>query len=360
MLDALQTLLENNVISQELKEDVERAWSNKLAESTQLLREEFAEKYEHDKANMFEAVNNLITDQMKHEVAEFVSEQKQLAEMKVKYAKHMNQSANTLKEFVTRQLADEVRTLHEDSKQMAGKFGTLEKFVIEALAQEITDFQQDKTELAATKVRIVREGKQSLAKVKEQFIKRAADLVENVVGKTLTQEINTLKEDIQLAKKHDFGRKLFEAFANEYQNSYLNEKSETSKLIKVIKEKDAAIQEAAKAVVKAEKLLESKQHKISFLQESAQRKDILSELLAPLNSEQKTIMRDLMESVATDKLSTSFDKYLPAVVAGDKKPAAKKILAESKEFTGDKSPNNKTKPSTDASQIVDIRRLAGL
>jgi hypothetical protein len=361
MLDALQTLLENNVISQELKEDVEKAWHNKLAESTQLLREEFAEKYEHDKANMFEAVNNLVTDQMKHEVGEFIKEQHALAEMKVKYAKQMNKSANTLKEFVTRQLAEEVREIHEDSKQLANKFGTLEQFVLEALAQEITEFQHDKQEVAATKVKLVREGKEALAKVKQEFIRRASGLVENVVSTTLTKELTALKEDINYARKNDFGRQLFEAFAHEYQHSHLNTKSETSKLLKVIEEKDLAIQEAAQAVVKAEKLLESRQHKISLLQESATRKDVMTELLAPLNSEQKSIMRDLMESVATDKLSSSFDKYLPAVIAGDNnKPAKKKLLAESKEFTGDKSPNTKTTPSTDANQIVDIRRLAGL
>ena len=36
-----------------------------------------------------------------------------------------------------------------------------------------------------------------------------------------------LKEDIDVARNNDFGRKIFEAFASEYATSYLNEKSET-------------------------------------------------------------------------------------------------------------------------------------
>ena len=38
----------------------------------------------------------------------------------------------------------------------------------------------------------------------------------------------SLKEDIETARQNDFGRKLFESFASEYANSYLNEKSETA------------------------------------------------------------------------------------------------------------------------------------
>ena len=154
-------------------------------------------------------------------------------------------------------------------------------------------------------------------------------------------------------------RKLFEAFAAEYSTSYLNEKSETAKLLKVIDMKDLAIQEAANAVVKAEQILESKEAEIVDLKESQTRKEIMGELLAPLNKEQREIMSELMESVKTTKLNESFDKYLPAVLNG-KTQQKKQALVEAKEVTGNKQISNTNRSSEEDTNIVDIRKLAGL
>jgi hypothetical protein len=362
MLDALKSLFENNVISEEIKESIETAFESRINEArTQVaeqLREEFAQKYEHDKNTMIEAVDRMISEQLSAEIVEFADDRNQLAEMKVKYAKKMKQDAVVMKEFVTRQLAKEVKELHEDQVVMASKFGKLEQFVVEALAQEITEFYKDKQDLAETKVRLVREGRQEIKKVKEQFVQRAAKMVESVVTNNLTVEITSLKEDIEAARRADFGRKLFEAFAAEYSTSYLNEKSETAKLLKVIDLKDLAMKEAAQAVVKAEQILESKEAQIRALKESQERKAIISELLAPLNAEQKSIMGELMETVKTERLNESFDKYLPSVLNG-KAPQKKQALVEAKEVTGNKISNNPRSSEMD-SNIIDIRKLAGL
>jgi hypothetical protein len=363
MLDALKSLFENNVISEEIKESIEAAFESRITEArtevAQQLREEFAQKYEHDKNTMIEAVDKMLSEQLSSELVEFADDRKQLAEMKAKYAVKMKSDARVMKEFVTRQLASEVKELHEDQVAMASKFGKLEHFVVEALAQEITEFYKDKQDLAETKVRLVREGREQIKKVKQEFVQRAAKMVEGVVSQGLRTEITSLKEDIEAARRADFGRKLFEAFASEYQSSYLNEKSETAKLLKVIDLKDHAMQEAAKAVVEAEQILESKQAEIRALKESQTRKDIMAELLAPLNKEQREIMGELMESVKTTKLNESFEKYLPSVLSGGKAPQKKQALVEAKEITGNKEISNNRNSEID-SNIIDIRKLAGL
>ena len=364
MLDALKTLIENNVISEETKVAIESAWESRINENreqvTQQLREEFAQRYEHDKAAMVEAVDRMLTDSLAAEIAEFEDDRRQLAEAKAKYAVKMHQAGNVMKEFVTRQLAAEVRELHEDQIQMAQKFGKLEEFVVEALAQEIAEFYKDKTDLAQTKVKLVREGRKAMEQMKGQFVQRASKMVANLVERNLTKEIRQLKEDIDAARKADFGRKLFEAFANEYQTSYLSEKSETSKLLKVINLKDLEIAEAQHAVAEAKQIAESKKAEARALQESIERKEIMSELLAPLAKDQKAIMTELLESVQTTKLQNSFDKYLPAVIEG-KTPQKKQALVEAKEVTGNKQVNSVSSGRSELNNnIVDIRRLAGL
>ena len=363
MLDALKQLFENNVISEEIKESIQQSWDSKINEAREQvavqLREEFAQKYEHDKANMIEAVDRMISEQLSAEIVEFADDRRQLAEAKVKLAKEKQKMAGVMKEFVTRQLVSEVSELHEDQVQMASKFGKLEQFVVEALAQEITEFYKDKQDLAETKVRLVREGRQEIKKVKQEFVARAAKMVEGVVNQNLRTELTSLKEDIEAARRADFGRKLFEAFSAEYQASYLNEKSETAKLLKVIDLKDLAMQEAAQAVVQAEQILESKQAEIRALKESQERKEIMASLLSPLNKDQREIMSELMETVKTERLNESFDKYLPSVISGGKAPQKKQALVEAKEVTGNKISNTNRSSESDAN-IIDIRKLAGL
>ena len=356
MLDSLKTLFENNVISEEMRAEIEQAWESRIVENrkevNQQLREEFAQRYEHDKQVMVEALDKMIADHLEVEIREFKEDKAQLAEAKAKYAKKM-------KEFVVHQLAKEISELHEDQKQTADKFGKLEQFVIDALSEEIAEFYADKQDLAETKVKLVREGKEQISKLKEKFVKRAASMVETMVSESLSKEITQLKEDIESARRNDFGRKLFEAYASEYQASYLNEKSETSKLLKVIDLKDLAITEAKTAVVEKQKVLESKESEIKRLQDAVQRQGIVTELLAPLSKDQKAIMSELLESVQTLKLQTSFEKYLPAVIAGEAKPQQKQALVEAKEITGNKVSNTKSSGEYD-SNVRDIRRLAGI
>lgn len=363
MLEALKSLFENNVLSEEVRSELEEAWNAKVKENrlaaTAELREEFARKYEHDKQTMVEAIDSLVTERLAEEIAEFQEDRKQLAEAKAKFAVAQRQNANLLKQFVGEQLSKEIKELHADQKAMADKFVALEEFVVESLAKELAEFYEDKKDLAETKVRLVREGKAHVDRVKKDFITKSAALVSETVAKGLKKEISALKEDIDAARKNDFGRKLFEAFANEYTHSYLNEKSETAKLLKVVNAKDRQLAEAKKAAVKAIQLAESKAKEVKMITESAARKDILNKLVAPLSKEQQNIMTDLLESVQTHKLQAAFDKYLPAVIDGKGPAKQKAVLSEAKEITGNRTQND-VKQAGDDNNVVELKRLAGL
>jgi hypothetical protein len=92
--------------------------------------------------------------------------------------------------------------------------------------------------------------------------------------------------------------------------------------------------------------------------ESKERQEIMSELVAPLANSQKAIMSELLESVHTGKLRSSFDKYLPAVIAGEA-PQKKKALVEAKEVTGNKETHSVSSSEHDHN-IFNMRRLAGI
>ena len=367
MLDALKTLFENDVVSEEVRNEIQEAWETKLKENRQQatveLREEFAQKYEQDKSTMVEAIDTLVSERLAEEIAEFADDRKSLAEARAKYAVAQRENATLLKGFVMETLTKEVNELHEDQVAMAENFGKLEEFVVEALANEIAEFNEDKKDLAETKVKLVREAKTHFAKVKTNFIERSAKAVSETVDKALKSEIGQHKEDIEIARTNDFGRKLFEAFASEYAGSYLNENSETSKLMKVIDTKNQQLAEAKAFATKAKTLAEAQSTEKKRLVEAATRKDVMNELTGPLSRDQKEIMIDLLESVQTANLRKSFDKYLPAVIDGNT-PAKKASLNEGKEITGNRDAQSQTnvsrQPADTKDNLVEFRRLAGL
>jgi len=363
MLDALKTLFENDVVSEQVRQEIEEAWEAKVKENrlaaTAELREEFAQKYEHDKQTMVEAVDALVSERLASELAEFAEDRKSLAEAKAKYAVKMRENAKTVKKFVSETLAQEIKELHEDQRVMAENFAKLEDFVVEQLAKEINEFSEDKKDLAETKVRLVREAKSHLTKVKTDFIQRSAKTISETVDKALRSEITQLKEDIDLARQNDFGRKIFEAFANEYGNSYLNEKSETAKLLNLVKVKDKQMAEAKKLAEKAHAMTQKVATEKKQLEESVRRSNKINDLIAPLSRDQKEIMVDLLESVQTDKLQHQFDRYLPAVIDGKAPGKQKAVLAEAKEVTGNRE-NTNVSSKADDGNVIDIKRLAGL
>ena len=364
MLDSLKSLFENSALSEEVRSELEEAWNAKIEENrlqaTAELREEFAKKYAHDKTTMVEAIDAMMTEKLSEEIAEFQDDRKQLAEAKAKFAVAQHKNANLMKSFVSEQLAKEIKELHADQKVTKDKFVALEEFVVESLAKELAEFYEDKKDLAETKVRLVREGKAHVNKVKTDFIKKSAALVSEAVSKGLKKEISSLKEDIDQARENDFGRKLFEAFANEYQHSYLNESSETSKLLKVVDTKDKQIVEARQAAAKAIKLAEAKSIEVKSINETNTRKDTINALVSPLSKDQRDIMTDLLESVQTSRLRASFDKYLPAVIDGNTPAKKKAVLSEAKEVTGNRTQNNDIKANVTDNNVVDLKRLAGL
>jgi len=362
MLDFVKQLFENNVISEEIKSEIEAAWQGQIQENrdqvTAQLREEFAQKYEHDKSAMVEAVESMLADRLQAELGEFAEDRQGLIEARAKYAKKMKDDSKAMESFVLNNLKKELSELHEDRKLVAANVAKLESFIVDALAKEIAEFHADKKDLAETKVKLVRESKAKFEAIKKEFISRSAKIIEETVSKGLRSEITQLKEDIEAARRNDFGRRIFESFASEYSASYLNEKSETSKLMQVVAQKEAELAEAAKIVAETQKLAESRENEIRIIKESAQRKDIMSELLGPLTGDKKEVMKELLESVQTQKLHAAFDKYLPAVMEGQ--APARKALTEAKAITGNKEQAPTFGGEEKTAEIFDIRRLAGL
>jgi hypothetical protein len=324
------------------------------------LREEFAQRYEHDKSVMVEALDKMVTEGLAGELANIAAEKRNLAEDRVKFQHKMKESATKFNSFLVTKLSEEISELRKDRKMHTEGVAKLENFVVQALAREITEFAKDKRDVVETKVRLVREAREKLEGLKVRFVKESAQKMSSAVSRHLKAELNQLQEDIKIARENNFGRRIFEAYATEFGATHLNEKAEVRKLHNTIAHKDKKLSEAIRLTEKAKVLVENKERELRMIKESNERDSTMDELLRPLNKEKQEVMRNLLESVQTNRLKNAFEKYLPAVLE-DRSVKARKVISEQvSAVTGDKTVPQKSESDEDRSNVIDLKRLAGL
>jgi hypothetical protein len=364
MFDAIKPLRDSGLINEDVSKELNEAWESKLTEAREQvraeLREEFAQRYEHDKTVMVEALDKMVTEGLAGELASIAAEKQALAEDRVKFQHKMKESATKFNNFLVTKLAEEISELRKDRKMHTEGVAKLENFVVQALAREIQEFAKDKRDVVETKVRLVREARAKLQGLKAKFVKESAEKMSQAVSRHLKAELNQLHEDVKIARENNFGRRIFEAYAAEFGATHLNEKAEVRKLQDMLANKDRKLAEAINFTKKAKVLVESKERELRMVKESNERQSTMDELLRPLNKEKQQIMRNLLESVQTARLKNAFEKYLPAVLEDRSVKATKVITENVTAVTGDKTVPNQQTAQEDRSNVIDLKRLAGL
>jgi hypothetical protein len=368
MLDAIKPLIDSGLINEDVASELESTWESKLTEAKDQvrgeLRNEFAQRYEHDRSVMVEALDKMITDSLSEEIKEFHEEKTAINEDRVKAKMKLKESAKKFNNFMVTKLAEEIKELRGDRKIQLENQDKLQKFIVHALAREIKEFAQDRQAVVEQRVKLVAEGRTKLEALKDKFVSESAARLSKTVASHLKGELSTLKEDIQIARENNFGRKIFETFAGEFSTTYLNDKAETRKIVSVLNDKEQELAESMEKLAKATQIIESKEREVNIIKESTQRGKTLDNLVSSLNKEKAQVMRSLLESVQTPKLKNAFDKYLPAVLnEGSEKKSEKKSLTESVSTaqTGNKSAKKEQVREDDVSDnVIDLKRLAGL
>ena len=369
--EILAGLLESDVLSEEVSQQISEAWEAQINEAreeiTAELREEFAQKFEHDKTVIVEAMDNMLNTAIKTEMDEFKTDREALIAERVAYKKAISEHAKLLERFITSQLAKEVKELRADRAKVNEHLDRTKEFVVKQLSRELAEFHNDKRDLVETKVRMVTEGKEILTKTKDSFIKRSAELVEKTINKALRSELGVLKDDIQSAKENDFGRKIFETFAGEFMTSQLSEGTEVAKITKKLEESATKIAKLEETITAKEEAITSAETAQKVLEDRMDRQKVMESILAPLGKEKRGVMVDLLETVKTTNLKTAFKKYLPAVLNEGVSKETIQSLNEGKvtEHTGDRGEEQMVSStpesqSSDANNIIQLKKLAGL
>lgn len=281
-------------------------------------------------------------DTVRAEVEQIISEVKQQTEAEVKAT-------------LTEQWIAEREVLVES---LDAKMTDLLENEINELKDDIKSFRDLEVEYAVK----LEDEKTALNESYETKLSSLIETLDVFIERRLAVELQEFATDLEQVKKNEFATQMFEAFAPLFQERFLSE-DETHNKLKQTEQKLAEAQQSLKATQK--------------LQESAERQAKMTNLLSTLSESQHTVMKTLLEGVATEQLDTMFQKYITVVVERSalSKGTKEKLVTEGAKstkqtqldegvvVTGNKpviSQPQQTNIKDQTDRMQQVRKLAGL
>jgi len=302
MNELLQKLLEAEVLSADTKKELEEAFSSQLIEAVEAAREEAS------------------------------------AEVRTELTSQWVKEKDTLIEAVDTKVTEYVEKEMEELREDIERFRDLEAEYAEKLV----------------------EAKASMSGELKDDLKELVEKIDAFLEMRISSEMNELAEDLEEVRKNDFGRRVFEAFSNEYMMHYADEDSSEGQL-----------QEALERIQDLENTLEETEQKRAKVERAVK----MDEVLTPLGGRSREVMEAILKNVDTENLEEGYNTFIGRVLREteevDDSEKEDEVLAESEEktaleegvaLTGDTEQNVivENEDSGHQERLDRIKRLAGI
>ena len=292
----LQTLFESNILNAETKQLIE----SQFAESLDLLLKEERQKIED--------------------------------EVRIEMTEQLRKDRELLTEALDLKLESIVEAEYAELREDIESFRDLEVEYAERLIEERAELRDE-----------AKESVLELVEKLDMFLEMRMD-----------EEFEELRDDLHEAKRNNLGKKVFEAFKQEFASIINEDEQQASDELEIMREQledmKAELQVARNNVLKEER--------------KAKMASLLSNLEDKSNAKAK--MQELLKNIPTSKLDESYSRYLPHVIGEsiDSKTAIteskytnKSKLNEGRVVTGNK--DNQTNDVDVETALKRLRQLAG-
>jgi hypothetical protein len=278
-------------------------------------------------------------------------------ESKAEISEQWTTSVETFKTQVREDVSNEVRLQLSEQwlTEREELIGKVDAFVAEALTKEIAELKGDierfrdlEAEFASKLV----EEKHKLAGEVASELDQLVDKIDTFFEMRLSAEMEELREDLDVVKQNEFGRRMFEAFVGEYAKSYVDESSVQAKL-----------QVAEGKLSDAEKRLDEREEALNKMV----RESRMEKILSPLTGKKREQMAMVLRNVDTDRLEESYKFFIGRILKEEEAaPAATLTEGQAEKgkttvVTGEPTSVNTTAKAAQLSeQMSHLRRLAGI
>ncbi len=232
-----------------------------------------------------------------------------------------DEAAADVRAELTEQWVKERDTLIEAIDSKVGEYLEGE---IDELKEDIERFRDLEAEYAEKLV----EAKAAMGDELKSDLKELVEKIDAFLEIRLAAEIEELREDIQEVRKNEFGRKIFEAFAEEFTLGYADDESA-----------EASLRETQERLADVETQLEESERSRADLE----REKKMAEVLEPLAGRQKDIMEAILRKVDTENLEEGYKTFIGRVLRETSEDDAAesekedKVLAEGEENGDDEA-----------------------
>ncbi len=359
MEDTLKKLLNNEVFNEETRKAVAEAFKVALdeakAEQEKSLRAEMAERFENEKKAIHAALEQFLEAELTDHIAEFRNGVEEVNKLKSEYA-------------------DKIVAVKEQAqKYVRGRLAAVEKVVETVLKNEIKDLHESEKTNRRAYLKAIGEAKAQLQADREAFRDKGAAVLEEIINVKFAAQLDELREDIQAARKSEFGRELFETYYAMFRRQFFNSSKEFKGLTKKLEEAQTRLAKAQtsakKRVAEAEDRAKKAELARKRVEESVTRQVRISKMLSGLSGKKREKMKVMLEAAKTQDLVKTYKRFLPEILNEDKvsAPARKKQRIEEAVIelkTGGQTTKKKelTEDNTfvEDDEILEIRRRAGV
>ena len=356
MEEFLKSILASDMLTEDAKAEIQTSLEALIEsarnEAQSEVRTELAEQYQADINRLVSAMDKKINESLSVHLKDVLVEKKQAETMKLK---------------ASRAIAEAETRAKKRTKKVLEAFS---KRIDDRLKAELTPLHEDRELERSAVVRKLKELEVRDVQRKERFVTNGSKVLESVIDDQLKTFMGRIRNDLEFAKKNDFGRKIFEAFSDEFELSFMNRDSHLAKISKQLATNERKSQfnegklKKANADLKKRLLAERKER--MNLQETAKRTKIIEGLIKPLTGSTRNHMKSLLEGTSTPKLKSTFERYRGIVSEKSGASRRRKTLSESRNglsksklHEGRKSTvNNKTTEDVDE-DILALRRRLG-
>lgn len=189
--------------------------------------------------------------------------------------------------------------------------------VTEALSSELDELKHDINSFRDLEVEYgekLVEAKVEMANVLKRDLANLIEQMDAFFEVRLTAELNELREDMAIVKRNEFGKKIFEAFIDEFKSHYAEDDSIEHKL----SEAELRLEDALTALEESEK-------KSARLQRSIK----MEKVLTPLSGRSKEVMEAILKNVDTSLIEDAYSTYIGRVLKETSEPEKTTNLTES-------------------------------
>lgn len=189
----------------------------------------------------------------------------------------------------------------------------LDAKVSEFMSEEVAELKEDIQsfrDLEAEKAEQLVEAKAEMATTLKSDMKQLIEKLDAFLEVRLAEELEELRDDVEVIKRNEFGKNVFEAFVTEFKKHYAGDDSVEAKL----NETEQRLEDALLA-------LEEQEKKASALERSIK----LEKVLAPLSGRTKEVMEAILARIETPMLEEAYKTYVGRVL---KETSAKEVTSE--------------------------------